>query len=143
MGASMSLRVDNWPAKLNEAVEAHQAMPFAWGSSDCVCFASDCAKAITGVDFLAEFRGYTTEDEALALIKREGGLEAGLDKALTCLKAERCALPLLRRGDIVLLAMDDKTLAGVWLGGFALAPFPDKGLCRIPKQFIKAGWRIA
>lgn len=48
------MRVEGWRDRLTVTIAAHQARPFAWGAHDCATFWRDCARAITGVDYLAD-----------------------------------------------------------------------------------------
>lgn len=56
---------------MREAIALHQAMPFAWGVSDCTMFA-DVVRAMTGFDPIADYRSYTTEIGAMRMLKKAG-----------------------------------------------------------------------
>lgn len=97
------MRMENWPKRLNEVIEAARVQPFAWGSHDCCLFAADCALAITGgVDAAASYRGtYSTETEAQAIIEAAGGFVALINSAMAAVGWRRCMPRVARRGDIV------------------------------------------
>lgn len=52
---------------------AQRAVPFAWGSADCLCFAAACAEPILGRDPIAHLRGrYDSETGAKRLMVENG-----------------------------------------------------------------------
>lgn len=108
-GRVVSGRMSDWPMILAALIEAERR-PFAWGRHDCCTFAADCVLAITGRDPLADLRGqWRTRTQALALLKRLGGLQ----QAVT----DRLGPPLpnallAQRGDIVLIAAPDEARPG-------------------------------
>ncbi len=52
-----------------EVIESYRSKPFEWGVADCCTFTADCVQTITGIDWLADYRGqYSTEAGALELI---------------------------------------------------------------------------
>lgn len=69
---------------LGEYLRAASARPWEWGAHDCCCFPADWVLGQTGVDPLAQWRGYSTAREAYQLIKDAGGLSElwaiGLEK---------------------------------------------------------------
>jgi len=148
------MRVDNWPGHFSQVIEAYKHKDFVWGETDCVCFAADCIKAITGFDFLKDYRGiYNDEEGALRLIAQHGGLEEGLGKLLlpvtSGVRPSSVSAPCVNvvcghavRGDLVILDMNGKLSCGIWIGRCALAPMPDRGLCEVPREFVKTCWGI-
>lgn len=140
----MSMKLDNWAARLDATIEDHKNIPFNYGVSDCIIFAANCVLATTGIDFMSGVRGtYDSYDQAEKIIEYFGGLKKGLDKKLEIVKAFTTTKELAARGDIVLIKTGDKEFAGVWMGHYALVPFPDEGLCRVPGAFVKEVWGIA
>lgn len=103
----------DWMKQLAAVIAAAQTQPFVWGTHDCCLFASDCAKAITGVDPAERYRGtYTTEIGAKrALTKHHGSIEAAFD---ACFK--RIDPAFIQRGDLVLLDSEIGHAAGVVWG---------------------------
>lgn len=137
------MRVYNWPSKFADLIESRRYDSFVWGKSDCVCFAADCVRALTGFDFLESYRGkYNDEASALQIIAGYGTLEAGLEAVLKPINATRCDTKVAMRGDLVLIEIDGRQTAGIWAGRHALAPLPGRGLCEVPENFVKACWGI-
>lgn len=75
--------------------------PFAWGTMDCVMWATGAVLAVRGIDPVAHLRGaYDGPRGAARLLRREGGMEAMLDRAMArldgphklCLSRERGGL---------------------------------------------------
>lgn len=120
--------------------------PFAWGGNDCALFAADGIKAITGVDIADDFRGkYSTEEEALALVKTVCNGATVADAAVHC--AQKHGLvewpkPLLaRRGDLVVFAAPTGSLVAglVHLSG-QLVAVGEKGLFLFPISKVLRAW---
>ncbi len=65
-------RIDNWDVALNKYIVSVKDTPFEYGTHDCCTFTAGAVKAITGVDYMREFRGMyscvDSADEALATI---------------------------------------------------------------------------
>lgn len=57
------------------------AIPFAWGSSDCVHFAAGMWQRLTGLNPISGY-SYATEEEARRLITNAGSLRALVSKEL-------------------------------------------------------------
>ena len=59
---------------LLELYRQERRKPFAWGTSDCLTWCSDCAIALTGEDPVADVRGtYRDARGAARAIKKLGG----------------------------------------------------------------------
>ena len=57
--------------------------PFAWGTMDCVMWATGAVAALRGVDPMAHLRGtYDSAAGAARILKAEGGMERLLDRAM-------------------------------------------------------------
>lgn len=66
-------RVTDWPTRLDEFLAARAAMPFAWGSNDCITFAVAAVLAITGTDMMPRLPGrgrYKSERGAYGTLQR-------------------------------------------------------------------------
>jgi hypothetical protein len=88
-------------ARLAEFLSTAAARGFAWGQHDCMLFAADWARELTGRDPAMAFRGgYETEDEAREIVQEFGGAEALIRSALGVGWREVCGDR--RAGDIVL-----------------------------------------
>jgi hypothetical protein len=83
---------------LPDYITANLKTPFAWGSHDCVCFAVGWLSIVAMDDFLAEYRPWTTDKKARAIIKKLGGLDLMFDK-----KLKRILPSYARDGDVTLI----------------------------------------
>lgn len=52
-----SVRLEDWPQRLNAVLRAARTRVFDWGDHDCGMHAADGAAAVTGVDPGADLRG--------------------------------------------------------------------------------------
>jgi hypothetical protein len=149
------MRLDDW----NKRFWAHIAMArrkeFAWGSHDCVMFATSCIDAILGTDYYAQAQKrypYSTEEEARALIAQHGGITGLVDSFL----GEPVNWGQLGIGDVVLvnkmplLMTDDIEMLCVHDGQALLGPLIDvrnrqsgaATIGKIPFSHALHGWRI-
>lgn len=116
--AKMYYRLNNWPQKLNEFIEARRATPFEWGKNDCSLFVADAIMAMTGIDVAKELRGkYSTEIGAYKIISEYGEIEDVVE-ALGCpIKLFKSSVATLARGDIALVVLEgNKRAIGINLG---------------------------
>ncbi len=136
------MRDSTWPVKLNRFMRDRHHVPFSWGSNDCVLFAADGIKAITGKDLAEKFRGkYRSLSGALKILKAEGGTLAGLADD----RLERIPVTLAQRGDLVLHKQQgpfDGALGLVYLGGVQAAFVGEEGIKLIPLNSCSAAWRV-
>ena len=140
-------------ARLPGAAEAlaalmaqRQAVPFAWGTHDCVMWAADAVHAQVGIDPASAFRGrYATALQAQRVITLAGGsLHAVATRAL--------GAPLLNpmlacAGDIGLVQgtasadWPDRATLAVCLGAWYVAPAA-RGLGLYPLTAATAAWKV-
>lgn len=132
-------RLQDWPERLAELVEARRTMAFAWGGNDCCLFAADAVLAMTGADPAAAFRGYASEDEAARLIR--DGLEEVVAAALAEFGAGACHPAFVQRGDLALVLMGNQPTVTVVLGATVAGPGPD-GLVFLPAGAVLRAWSI-
>jgi hypothetical protein len=148
-------RTAHWATReFSQFLSAQAKTPFAWGTNDCCLFPADAILAFTGHDLAAAFRGeYTTEAEALALIKSVTGGTTVEDAAAWCAKEAGLAewadkngkpLPLFaQRGDLVVLANGGNLIAGVvHLNGHHVISVGSGGLLRLPLRSAKRAWKV-
>lgn len=103
-------RLAGWPERFIAFLESRRHSPFVWGSNDCALFAADGVLSITGVDFAADWRGYTTEREALDRIRKAGGMRGFVSYLI-----ER--VPLRgARGEVALAELDGRETFGLIAG---------------------------
>lgn len=135
------MRRHDWPERLHEVIAKAKKEAFAWGTHDCALFACNCAHAMTGIDYAANFRGkYKTRKGALtALVRIEGvkTLPELADKYL----GERIALVNTQRGDVVLLTADSVEALGVVVGKHAVFLAPD-GIQTLLLEECICAWRV-
>jgi len=119
---------------------------FAWGSRDCFIWACDAVQAVTGRDPGADLRQtYSTAAEALALLRRLGGLAALASDRI----GRQVLLAEARDGDVALLARglcgdeaaEHGALAVVWRG--TLVGQGARGLLYPPMAAARSLWRPA
>ncbi len=127
----------DWQQRLLKTIQAAEERPFSWGQHDCCLFAADCAQAMCGEDFAAEFRGtYNTETGAKkALLRTGGSLERVLARFL-----DEVPVKLARRGDIAVVESIGRRCAGVLFGGAVLVP-GESGLVRLRVKPLST-WRV-
>ena len=68
----MTARRDNWRAALSAYLTQMRATGFVYGKSDCACFAAGAVEAMTGIDPMAEIRGYASIAGAHGALKQTG-----------------------------------------------------------------------
>jgi hypothetical protein len=136
-------RFEDWPQRLDAAVEAARTRAFAWGSFDCCLWAADVALAITGEDPAAIYRGaYHDEAGAAALIAQHGSLAA----LVTALLGPPIHPAWAHRADLVLAHL---TLEGGGTGdsvgvclGHHCAFTRRQGLVFVPRVKVSAAWKV-
>jgi hypothetical protein len=144
----MITRREDWPRRLDAALQAARRAPFVWGAHDCCLFAADAVDAMCGTDpmggIAARFRGrYRTARGARGLLARLGGV----DGLMTRVGVGPEVAPLLaRRGDVVALAPSDGDgSAGVMLGiciGAEIVGAAPQGLRLVPLAAGERAWRV-
>lgn len=141
-------RTMHWRTReLNQHLLERVKAPHVYGQNDCCLFAADGVKAMTGVDIAEDFRGYTTEQAALAKIVKVTGGSTVEDAAVYC--AQKYGLPELQYplmaqgGDLVLIQEADGFKMGlIHLSGTCAVVPGELELRRIPLTAIKRAWRI-
>lgn len=127
----------DWHKRLIDTIKAAEKRPFLWGEHDCCLFAADCALAMSGEDFAAEFRGtYDNETGAKKALLRGGG---SLEKVLARFLDEVPAA-LAQRGDVAVVENAGARCAGVIYGGAVWVP-GEKGLVCLRVKPLSV-WRI-
>lgn len=134
----------NWPEKMNAAIDAVRATPFAWGSHDCCMFACSVISATTGVDPAKDLRGaYHTRLGAARALKRPGGVE-GIAEERTAKHgfAELPSPAFAQRGDLVLAdTANEGPALGICVGAFAAFAAP-VGLAFRKINECRRAWRV-
>jgi len=91
----------NWPSMLNEFIVSRANSPFEWGTHDCCISACEMVLTLSGIDLAVDFRGYSTEEEAIQIMKHYGGIENIAMRGAKEYNAKRIEPPLAKRGDLV------------------------------------------
>lgn len=130
------MRVDDWPSRMFEVVEARRIAPFEWGQNDCVIFAAACIAAITGSNPIADLKPWKTERTAMKRIAEVGGFEAWLDA-----RYQRVEWYDAMRGDVGLLVQSDGPIIVVNVGNGWCGPSED-GLTTSPHGSVYMAWRV-
>lgn len=125
-----------WTALL----EARQAFAFGYGrgpeTQDCVRFAAAAVKALTGRDPLARLSAtWTTERGARRVLRRLGGLSAGVDLVLRPVPAALAA-----RGDVALVRLGGGEGLMIIEGDTLVGPAAPAGLQRLPRASAARAW---
>lgn len=102
-------RSGDWVSRFTAVVEQYDGAPWEWGRSDCLTFAADACRALTGKDPIGRFRGrYRSRFGAAVHVRRMGCRSVGeLVEAL----AREARMPVIptwaaRVGDIGVTADD-------------------------------------
>lgn len=83
--------------KLHAYITANMRKSFEWGAHDCALFAAGWIKAATGIDMLANYPSWTSEQEAAEVIALSGGLSAVMDRQF-----HRIEPAMAKDGDVAL-----------------------------------------
>ena len=132
------MRKENWDTELFNFINSKKYTSFQWGVHDCIMFAVGCAQAMTGIDLAEKYRGYATEDEAMEIIKVAGGFK----ELVTENMGKEISPKMARRGDWVLLELNEMPSLAVCLGSQAMGVRKESGLALRPMPEAKAAWRI-
>ena len=118
-------------------IAAREAMPFVWGSTDCVTFAAGAVLALTGTDPLIGIGTWKSERGALLALKRRGGLLAAVSSVLP-----DTPIAATMRGDIGAVMSPLGPLLMVIEGMTLVGPDID-GIKRLPRSALVQAWSAA
>ncbi|MGT2429239.1 DUF6950 family protein [Cupriavidus basilensis] len=131
-------RLEDWPTRLAEFIEARHERAFSWGESDCCLFVCDAIEAMTGSDPGARWRGlYTTEKGARRVLRDNGGV----DGIATMVLGPAMPPALAGRGDVVLVDTPHGGALALCLGGVVGAQGAD-GIEFMAAGSAKAAWKV-
>lgn len=134
----MTKRVRDWQSRLQACLAERRALPFAWGSQDCVLFAADCVRACTGEDPAVEIRGsYGDALSAARVLRERGGLTEIADAHL----GGEIAPALAQPGDVGIVLNDGRECLAVCTGAMWHAPGAT-GLVALPAIQVQRVWRL-
>lgn len=127
-----------WFTALDAHVDAHSAIPFAWGENDCFTFAAGWVQIVRGDDPMAGMRGLVDAASAARALHDAGGPLA----AVTSRMGPHIPGTMAQVGDVVLVRHGDrKSSLGVCLGPYVGVP-GGAGLLMIPISQGEAAWRV-
>lgn len=137
------MRKEGWPEALHDYIAAARKKEFAYGAWDCCLFAADWVLELTGTDYAAELRGYSSMKDAYEILARYGSMEAMVTQLLG---VDAGHPAFAQRGDIVLMK-DHPSLGGAPEGlgichGLHSAFPRAKGLIMIRTLEAAAFWKI-
>jgi hypothetical protein len=133
-------RIEKWDFALRKFLHERKSLPFVWGQNDCALFAADAVLALTGFDPAAQWRGYQSEEEAKALIRAVGSMEALFTQGMG--KPPHQNWRMAARGDVALINLKG-TLSGAVVdttGRFLMAVQLSGGLKPVPLEWAKKIW---
>jgi len=154
MKTRSSQRFDDWPQRLEAALNHWSLKEFVWGESDCFCFAAAMVEAMTGNDPMAGLRDqYHDRESAYALLNnrifmpgsQEVVILSGHRNAIETVMGEPQSVRLAQRGDLILYQFGngDKLIGVVdGSGRKAAAMAEEKGLVRLMVKLGSASWRV-
>ena len=148
----MGARLEQWPERLADLIEARHAQPFAWGVQDCALFACDAVQAMTGIDPAIAFRGrykdrrgaYSALGQFLGVDgKRHSKAALGSVWAKIAVKHGWWEVPpaFAQRGDVGLLDLDGRGTLAICMGAIFAAAGPS-GVVFIPHGHARRAWHI-
>lgn len=130
------MKKENWKKELIKYLEKCHRKEFSYGLIDCCTFTADAVKAMTGVDFMEEFRGqYKTKQEALSALKNIG--------SGTLLKTMKDKLGAFvnrgKFGDVAFMWGKDGPTLGICLGAESIFIGEDNGgaLVKVPNSELR------
>lgn len=133
----MLQRVEGWESRLHAHISRHRALPFGWGSNDCVTFAAGAVAALDPSWCWAV--AWKDEREALRQLAEMGGLEAATRSVLGRPADDWKAC---RRGDIALICKAGMPSLAVDAGAKLCGPNLAGGLGFVSRRDVIKVWRV-
>lgn len=131
-------RIKGWEQRLYALTAGAMGRPHVWGQHDCVTFAADVVRELTGSDPMGTLRGtYDSPLSAARVMKAAGADNVG---DLAALHLSEVTPSEARRGDIVLSAEPYEFLA-VCVGRTAVGP-SEHGMIHIPMAQAVRAFRV-
>lgn len=134
----MQKRLEDWPTRLANFVEARRERAFCWGGSDCALFVCDAIEAMTGTDPGGRWRGlYSSEKGARRVLRDNGGVRG----IATLVLGEPCSPAIAGRGDVVLIETPGGEALAICIG-VQIAAQGVEGIEFLPISAAKAAWKV-
>ena len=135
----MTTRKIDWQIGFANCVSANMSKKFVWGEHDCVLWASNAVKALTGHDPAESFRGsYNSALGAARVLKEHGGMEAIVTKQL---EREAVSPAFANVGDVLLVMQEGQPMLAVCNGETMLAPGLNC-LVSLPTLSAVKAWKV-
>ncbi|SPR97344.1 DUF6950 family protein [Cupriavidus taiwanensis] len=131
-------RLEDWPTRLAEFIEARHERAFSWGDSDCCLFVCDAIEAMTGTDPGARWRGLYASEKGARRVLRDNGGVAGI---ATLVLGTAIPPALAGRGDVVLVETPLGDALALSLGGL-IAAQGEVGIEFLELKLAKAAWKV-
>lgn len=138
----MIKRHSDWAKRLREFEESRSATPFAWGTNDCCLFAADAVEAMTGFDIAADYRGYTTEQQALTKITMFGTLESMIESIARRFHLSEVKPQQAKRGDVALCFGNGKYALCVLGTDCYPRGSSERGIVAFPRGWMRRAWSV-
>ncbi len=131
-------RLEDWPTRLAEFIEARRERAFSWSESDCCLFVCDAIEAMTGTDPGARWRGLYASEKGARRVLRDNGGVAGI---ATLVLGSPVPIALAGRGDVVLIDTPHGEALAICLGVVVAGQGPD-GIQFLLASEGKAAWKV-
>ena len=133
------MRKEGWESRLFDEIEKHADTPFEYGKSDCIIFAIDCVRAITGKDLMEGKRNYSTLEEAKKVLVKTGHKDLG---DVLAEHFEEIPPAYAHRGDVGVIKGDGFSVAVVFVGPTAFGKDQPKGLMQVSRMIVERAFRV-
>lgn len=133
-------RLPDWRSRLEGFLAAHARRAYRPGRHDCITFASDARKALTGLDLMAQHRGRYHSVEAGLEIARSLGFEDHVAFVTQDLSAIPPAFAQV--GDLAELEGVDGLAAMGVVGGSHIYALSPRGWGIVPLTTAVGAWRV-
>jgi hypothetical protein len=108
MGIQLNRR-EGWEGVFEKYIKDSVSVPFQWGVCDCVLWAGEWFRLLTGADVTEDIRGkYDSKESAAALIESKGGLVDGITERIP-----QRVIGFQKRGDLALCIIDGQETLGI------------------------------
>lgn len=139
-------RKASWEADLHKWFHENKDTPFEWGKWDCALFADSCVQMMTGDSLIPESFKWSNEQEAIKVIKENGGSLRRIVHRLSQREGLAVVPPaFITAGDICILKLKVdgrmQQIAGISDGYKILSP-SDTGFAFSNNSDAQIGYRL-
>ncbi len=136
-GAELIPRHEDWPTRLNAAIDAARQRPFDWEQHNCATFAADCVHAMTGVALHSHFAAL--HEDMRTAVRSSEQLEN--EVAIVLWDCARVLPAYAQRGDVVLVRNAGRVAIGICCG-VSVASVGEKGVEFLAMREALCAWRV-